>query len=141
MVERFRGQRRTGQMHDGRPERALQTCEDDARKEEVEFVRKFSTAFQSDPTCAGLRLLVVGGPNTSEQAKHSEAELGDREHWMLFLDFSPGGLPKQSWSMSHQPHSDRWAFGQGDPSSTAHYVYEFVRNRGGLSRPLTSLRL
>lgn len=40
---------------------ATKMCEDDARADETEFFGKFSAAFQSDPACAGLRLLVYDG--------------------------------------------------------------------------------
>jgi len=116
-------------INDGRPESVRQTCRDDARKKELEVARKFSTAFQFDPACAGLRLL-VSAPKSSEQARHSFGELHDRDHWTLFVDFLPD-LPRHSWSMSHQWHDDRRAVGEGDPSSMARSVCEFVRNRGG----------
>jgi hypothetical protein len=40
------------------PPATSQMCRDNGRSEEAAFQGKFSAAFQSDPTCAGLRLLV-----------------------------------------------------------------------------------
>jgi len=117
--------------NDGRPEGALRICQDDAKKEEAEFLRKFSAAFQSDPTCTGLVLLVVGPNNeTSEQAQHASTKLEAGEHWILFVDFSPG-LERQSWIMTHQPHGDRRTSGEGDASSMARSVWGIAKNRGG----------
>src|SRR5437016_5212489 len=110
---------------------ARQICRDDARSEEAAFLGKFSAAFQSDPTCAGLRLLVYGGPkNTSEQATRALAEMNEREHWSLIVDFSPTAA-KQSWTMAHEPGSDRRTSGEGEPLSGARSVCEIAKNRGG----------
>jgi hypothetical protein len=108
-----------------------QMCQDNARSEEAAFLRKFSAAFQSDPTCAGLRLLVAGGSkNTSQQASSALAELDEREHWWLIIDFS-SEAQQQSWTMTHQPGSDRRTSGEGDPFSIARSVCNIARNRGG----------
>lgn len=115
----------------GCPPAARQMCGDDARSEETEFLGKFSAAFQSDSACAGLRLLVYGGPkNTSKQANRALAEMSEREHWTLIVDFLQG-QQKQKWTMSHSPRSGRRTSGQGDPLSVAHSVCEIVKNRGG----------
>jgi hypothetical protein len=54
-------------------------CRDNERREEAAFRGQFSGAFQSDPTCDGLRLLVISGPkNTSEAANQALAEINDR---------------------------------------------------------------
>lgn len=106
-------------------------CRDDARREEAGFVGQFSAAFQSEPICAGLRLLVIGGPkNTSDPANEALVRINDREHWWLIVDFSRG-LEKQPWSMTYQPGSIRRTSGEGDPPSLAHSVCEIAKNRGG----------
>ncbi|MFI5087335.1 MAG: hypothetical protein ACHP7I_02985 [Terriglobales bacterium] len=113
------------------PPATRQMCVGDARSEEAAFLGKFSAAFQSDPTCAGLRLLVYGGPkNTSEQATRALAEINEREHWSLIVDFSPG-LQKQPWTMLYGPRSDRRTSGEGDSLSVARSVCEIAKNRGG----------
>jgi hypothetical protein len=106
-------------------------CRDNARIEEAAFLGKFSAAFQSDPACTGLRLLVYGGPkNTSKQASQALAEINDREHWSLIVNFSPEEQ-KQSWTMSYQAGAARNASGEGDPPSVARSVCEIAKNRGG----------
>jgi hypothetical protein len=113
------------------PPAARQMCRHDARSEEAAFLGKFSAAFQSDPACAGLRLLVYAGPkNSSEQATRALAEMNEREHWSLIVDFS-SGLQKQPWTMMYQPGSYRRTSGEGDPLSVARSVCEIAKNRGG----------
>ena len=113
------------------PPATRQMCQDDARSEEAAFLGQFSAAFQSDPTCAGLRLLVYGGPkNTSESASRALAEINDREHWSLIVDFS-STLQKQPWTMMYQPGSARRTSGDGDPLSVAHSVCQVAKNQGG----------
>lgn len=113
------------------PPATRQRCRDDARSEEATFLGQFSAAFQSDPTCAGLRLLVYGGPkNTSESASRALAEINDREEWSLIVDFS-STLQKQPWTMTYQPGSARRTTGDGDPLSVAHSVCQIAKNPGG----------
>jgi len=113
------------------PPATRKLCRDDERSEEAAFLGKFSAAFQSDPTCDGLRLLVYGGPkNTSDAAEQALAEINDREHWSLIVDFS-STLQKQPWTMMYQPGSARRASGEGDPLSVAHSVCQIAKNPGG----------
>jgi hypothetical protein len=112
------------------PPATRQMCRDNARSEEAAFQSKLSAAFQSDPTCVGLRLLVYSGSNNaSEQATRALAEMNEREHWSLIVDFSPG-LEKQTWSMMYQPGSARRTSGEGDPLSVARSVCEIAANHG-----------
>ncbi len=118
------------------PTAMRQMCEAEARSEEATFLGKFSGAFQTDPTCAGMRLLVEHGrDNNSEQARRALAETYDkREHWWLMVNFSRN-LQRQAWDMTHyddlrQP-SGRRASGDGDPLSMAHSVCQIAKNAGG----------
>ncbi len=106
-------------------------CKSDARRDESDFLGKFSAAFQSNPTCATLRLLVYGGPNnSSQQASKALQEMGERDHWSLIVDFS-STLKKQSWTMTYGSGRDRRATGESDPISMAQFVCEIARNHGG----------
>jgi hypothetical protein len=112
------------------PPATRELCRDDERSEEAAFLGKFSAAFQSDPTCAGFRLLVYGGPkNKSEPAERALAEINDRDHWFLIVDFS-STLKKQPWTMMYQPGSARRTSGEGDPLSVAHSVCQIAKNPG-----------
>jgi hypothetical protein len=114
------------------PPETRNMCENQARSAESDFLGKFSAAFQSDPTCSSLRLLVYGGPkNTSQRATKALQEIGEREHWSLIVDFSPT-LKKQSWTMTYGSYgTDKRTTGEGDPVSMARSICEIARNRGG----------
>lgn len=107
-------------------------CKRDARSAESDFLGKFSAAFQSNPTCANLRLLVYGGQkNSSRQVSKALQEMDERDHWSLVVDFS-SALKKQPWTMTYgSSGTDRRTTGEGDPASMAQSVCEIARNRGG----------
>jgi hypothetical protein len=110
------------------PDRAVhEVCATEAREAEAEFVGKFFAAFQSDPACAGLQLVVADG---SKKEKFLDVLARTREQWYLMVDFSPR-LKEQSWTVVHQPHADKVSKGEGNASSMAHSVCSIAGNRGG----------
>jgi len=128
----------------GLPPKALrQVCKDEARSEEAVFLGELSGAFQSDPACAGIRLVTEHGfkdavldvaSNNPERTQRALIDGYSKEHWFLMVSFSPNS-PTQSWSVNHYTadniRHDRSARGEDKPYSLAHAVCSVARIAAG----------
>jgi hypothetical protein len=118
-------------------------CKDEARSEEAVFFGKLSGAFQSDPACAGMRLVTSDGfkdavhgvaSNNSERHQKALIDGYSKEHWFLMVSFSPKS-PTQAWSVHHytadNTRHDRSSRGKDNPYSLAHTVCSIAQDRSG----------
>jgi hypothetical protein len=106
-------------------------CRDDARAAEVDFTGKFSAAFQADPSCSGIQLIMYNGPDrTSAQATDSYSKVLKKPHWVLQVNFDPK-LQKEPWQLSVEPGTGHYSTGEGDAPSVVHSVCSIVKNTGG----------
>lgn len=106
-------------------------CQDEARAAEADFSGQFSAAFQTDPACSGIRLIMYNGPNrTSAEARRMYSQLSGKPHWGLQVNFNPQ-LQKQPWQLSVDPGPTQYSSGEGDAPSIAHSVCSIAKNAGG----------
>ena len=90
-----------------------------------EFEDQFATAFASDTSCRGIKLVRFESPEDSTRQQVSEMS---QAHWSLAIDFDVGRT-EQVWKMNHTPNSKNeysygWTTGKGTPSAMAHTVYQ-----------------
>jgi len=76
---------------------------DEARADEAAFLERLSAAFQADPICSDLRLVIYGGPGKNSSASYKElSEAKNVGYWDLIVDYHPK-QEKQSWKLSFIP--------------------------------------
>ncbi|MGC1869655.1 MAG: hypothetical protein WA700_01745 [Acidobacteriaceae bacterium] len=113
------------------PAQAPKVCEDDARGDEADFLGRFSAAFESDPACAGLKLIVFGDPDMSSKAtKQALSKIADKDRWFLMVDFKPE-IERQAWRINLYPELSHQASGENDARTMAHSVCSIVKTTGG----------
>lgn len=112
-------------------------CEDDARADEAEFSGHLAAAFQSDPSCSGLRLLLSKNPKSSSSADNEKyVKLSAKPHWGLQVNFIPTlnrqpPSDKQPWQLSLDPGMKHYSSGENDAQGLAHIVCSIAKNTGG----------
>jgi len=119
------------------PPAGLKWCEDEARADEAEFRGHLSAAFQSDPACSGMLLLIFIDPTASSVSdKETYLKASARPHWGLQVNFIPNldsGPPalKQPWQLSLDPGNRHYSSGEDDAQGLAHMVCSIARTKGG----------
>jgi hypothetical protein len=109
----------------------VKLCKDEARGAERDFSGEFSAAFQTDPSCSGIRLLMYDGPGrTSDKVLEMYAQVGNKPHWDLQVNFNPA-LKKQPWQLNMNPGATQYSSGEGDAPSVVHSVCSIAKRTGG----------
>jgi hypothetical protein len=100
--------------------------------EESEFYTKFSTAFQSEPACHGLRLFSLWGPERTPDSTWLEfGKVAHKDQWRLKVNFLPE-REKQQWALQRMySELSSGATGEGDAHSMAHSVCLIAKGTGG----------
>lgn len=105
-------------------------CESEARSSDADFTGELSTAFQVDPSCADIELIVYSGPDKTSQAALSRYSEVANGYWALQVNYSPS-KNQQPWEFSLEPKMQHRTSAAGDAKSIAHAVCSIVQGGGG----------
>ena len=108
---------------------SAEVCQENARRQEKEFYRMFSTSFQSEAACSGLALFALDAPEGNSASALLNLNPAVKDQWKLNVGFRPG-QEKREWSMTPMMKVSITS-GEGDAHSMAHTVCLIAKGTGG----------
>lgn len=107
---------------------------EECKGEEGEWVSRFSTAFQSDPTCSGLHLIVDSGVETSRSASQELENVKGAGYWHLLVDpvYPTSEHGSRAWFYLYlEPGHDSHTTAKGTPATIVRTVCSVANGAGG----------
>jgi hypothetical protein len=101
-------------------------CAMDPMSDLRDFEDDFLAQAAASPRCKGVRIVRI---NERENLDKAVADILERPHWQLFLDFQPGE-PKQHWRMTDRDSRAIFPKGEGNPKEIASDICAIVTERG-----------